>query len=73
MVCLIHARHCGFLSIDIHMCSENTTSCDENADCVDTEGSYECVCRTGYIGDGFLCISELHCDMEYTAIVQFYP
>lgn len=57
------SRHYGSLSIDTHMCSEDTASCDENADCVNTEGGYECVCRTGYIGDGFLCISELHDDM----------
>lgn len=57
------SRHYGSLSIDTHMCSEDTASCDENADCVNTEGGYECVCGTGYIGDGFSCISELHDDM----------
>ena len=63
------SRHYGSLSIDTHMCSGDTASCDENADCVNTEGGYECVCRTGYIGDGFSCISELHDDMT---IVQCY-
>ena len=30
-------------------------TCDDNADCVDTEGSYECVCRAGYTGIGSNC------------------
>lgn len=36
------------------------TSCDENADCVDNVGSYECVCRTGYTGNGLSsCIGSI--------------
>ena len=27
----------------------------ENADCTDTEESYECTCHEGYTGDGFTC------------------
>ena len=31
----------------------------ENADCSDTEGSYECICSSGYSGDGLVnCESE---------------
>jgi hypothetical protein len=30
-------------------------TCDENADCYDTAGSYECTCFSGYTGDGYRC------------------
>ncbi len=43
---------------DINECLDGTDECDENADCIDTEGSYTCTCRRGYAGDGFTCIGE---------------
>ena len=30
-------------------------SCHENATCIDTEGSYQCSCQSGYLGDGKEC------------------
>ena len=30
-------------------------NCDENADCINTDGSFECVCNPGYTGDGKDC------------------
>ena len=36
-------------------------SCVENADCTDTEGSYTCMCSSGYTGDGLSsCTSKLN-------------
>ena len=42
---------------DINECKDpgDSVLCDENAECNDTDGSYECMCRTGYSGDGFNC------------------
>ena len=35
--------------------------CDENARCTNTNGSYECNCEDGYIGDGVsICVSKLN-------------
>ena len=31
---------------------QDTTICDDNAICIDNEGSYDCVCNDGYVGDG---------------------
>ena len=38
---------------------EMTDNCSANAECLDTDGSYECQCLSGYDGDGFNCTGEL--------------
>ena len=45
------------LCTDINECEDpgGSVLCDENANCNDTDGSYDCVCRVGYSGDGFNC------------------
>ena len=30
-------------------------TCDKNAECSNTNGGYECKCRTGFSGDGKTC------------------
>ena len=40
---------------DIDECETMMDDCDENADCINTEGSFECVCKPGYTGDGKDC------------------
>ena len=45
---------------DINECSTEGT-CDENADCLDTPGSYECTCSSGYSGDGHMCLDIDEC------------
>ena len=37
------------------MCSDSNGGCHENADCVITPGSFGCVCRYGYYGNGTHC------------------
>ena len=34
-------------------------SCDANAICTKTEGSYNCECNAGYTGDGFSCSGKI--------------
>ena len=45
---------------DIDECEQDLDDCDENSNCVDTIGSFECFCHVGYIKNGTQCISELH-------------
>ena len=40
------------IPIDINECSEGSSNCTIDSICVNTEGSYDCVCSEGYSGDG---------------------
>ena len=40
---------------DIDECSTNSHSCDVNAVCSNTMGSYVCACKAGYTGDERTC------------------
>ena len=40
------------LSIDVNECVEGLHGCHPNAICNNTVGSYNCICRSGLIGDG---------------------
>ena len=50
------------ISPDVNECDRDA-GCDTNAECTDTEGSYECHCNHGYSGDGFACTSK--CDISW--------
>ena len=46
-------HHCYYCIIDIDECESGLHGCVENlAKCVNTVGSYICVCNPGYRGDG---------------------
>ncbi|XP_065195503.1 uncharacterized protein LOC135826830 [Sycon ciliatum] len=40
---------------DIAECSDGSHSCSTNAQCQDTAGSYTCMCKSGYTGNGTTC------------------
>ena len=45
---------------DFNECdNENNNTCHENAQCINTEGSFTCSCKPGYTGDGVNCTSKL--------------
>ena len=43
-----------FLLVDINECEIQTDDCHENANCNDTDGSFDCTCLEGYEGDGVI-------------------
>ena len=47
------------LVLDIGECSSNSHSCDVNAVCNNTRGSFTCACKLGYSGDGKNCTAKL--------------
>lgn len=44
-----------FILADHDECADDSHMCHVNAVCTNTEGSYECECEYGYIGDGRNC------------------
>ena len=38
--------------VDINECTKSPSLCHSNANCSNTDGSYSCLCLTGYSGDG---------------------
>ena len=43
--------------LDINECHNNSSGCHENAICINTDGSYTCQCKDGYVGNGARCSS----------------
>ena len=41
--------------VDIDECNRTIHNCDENAMCYNIQGSFQCVCLSGYQGDGINC------------------
>ena len=50
-------QHLSFYTkTDFDECKDqDLNKCHEKAKCTNTEGSYNCTCIDGYVGDGFLC------------------
>lgn len=40
---------------DIDECQVNTHNCHEDGVCINTDGSFRCECKVGFIGSGEIC------------------
>ena len=49
---------CSPTPTDIDECEAGIVSCDTNAECNNTDGSYTCSCSSGFSGDGMRCVGE---------------
>ena len=43
------------LYTDVNECKYGSHNCDVNANCTNTEGSFNCSCNPGYTGNGTYC------------------
>ncbi len=49
------------MPIDVDECAMNISKCVDNATCRNINGSYDCLCNSGFSGDGFnSCTSNVH-------------
>lgn len=55
---------------DVNECSADSSPCDKNAGCTNTEGSYSCTCKEGYTGDGSTCEGNLEREVILRALSQ---
>lgn len=49
-----------YLFPDVNECVTNTHRCNLHAECLNTQGSFQCKCKQGYRGSGFDCAGEYH-------------
>ena len=45
---------------DMDECSEQTHTCNINAYCMDTDGSFLCLCNDGFTGNGIYCTGQMN-------------
>ena len=60
-----------YMFVDIDECSTNSHSCDVNAVCNNTDGSYICACNSGYSGDGNTCTGKIRLVCYRREVVLF--
>ena len=60
---LIIILYINFRPLDINECLHNP--CHANANCTNSDSSFECQCIDGFIGDGLNCTSELLAQIHY--------
>lgn len=46
------------LVTDVDECAAVPGPCSEDASCINTDGSFECICKPGFTGDGVQCEGE---------------
>ena len=51
---------------DINECEAGKHNCHANASCKNTKGSFVCICKPGYSGDGVNCTGENNTSVFFT-------
>ena len=56
------------LILDLDECQEGTHNCHANAACMNTNGSFTCLCNPGFTGNGVNCASKRSIYFDYCVI-----
>eukprot|EP00933_Yihiella_yeosuensis_P081015 TRINITY_DN94549_c0_g1_i1.p1 TRINITY_DN94549_c0_g1~~TRINITY_DN94549_c0_g1_i1.p1 ORF type:complete len:1127 (+),score=189.67 TRINITY_DN94549_c0_g1_i1:122-3502(+) len=60
-----HPSVANLTCTNVDECTAGTATCHAtNANCVDTQGSFSCQCKPGFIGDGVTCVALDECVMN---------
>ena len=59
--------------LEIDECKSSKNVCDENANCSNTVGFYNCTYKEGFTGDGHSCSAKIVTDMSRYNIQFFSP
>jgi len=62
-----------FFFVDVNECQDGLHNCSEQAECVNTNGSYLCSCLPGYTGTGKECIDMLMLTFLTNMLVALNP
>jgi hypothetical protein len=54
-ICILYYEFQTKINLDINECNKNLDECQSNTQCINTPGSYRCICKKGFIGDGTKC------------------
>ena len=65
--------HCACYCLDIDECSIGNGDCHGDANCQNTAGLFNCICKTGYNGDGLNCIGKKIVQRNYDQSVVSLP
>ena len=55
-----HICICVHLYAAFSLCDSGFANCDMNATCIDRDGGFDCLCDTGYTGNGTHCDGKIH-------------
>ena len=61
---IVHNMSCYYMTkcflhcTDVNECDEGIHNCHENANCSDVVGGFNCICNTGFTGNGTFCESK---------------
>ena len=57
----LYLKHSPYLISDIDECSKNSHNCSySTASCTNINGSFKCICKPGFSGDGHNCTGTEH-------------
>lgn len=56
--------------LDIDECNASVPVCDVNAKCINTIGSFTCVCKTGLSGDGLKCSGNCESKFSFVCLLR---